>query len=223
MREPKLRRLARHGVTARTATVAAAVVAFALGVGTWLFLDAREPPPLEIGGYVLATPRDLPAVELVDEHGAPFRPQDFVGHWSFLYFGYTYCPDVCPLTLVELSKLKLELAADGFAEPSAYYLVSVDPKRDTPARLREYVAYFDPELRGLTGSPAALAPLAHAADTVFDVPDDSEGDNYLVSHSSNVVLLDPKGRVHAVFSAPHDPSRLAEDFTKVAARYNGPR
>jgi protein SCO1 len=220
MRESAPRINTRVGVTARTATVAAGTAAFVLGVGTWLFLDGHEPPPLEIGGYVLATPRDLPPVELVDEHGSPFRPKDFEGHWSFLYFGYTYCPDVCPLTLVELSKVKLELAASGFAEPSVYYFVSVDPKRDTPARLAEYVAYFDPKLRGLTGSPAALAALAQAADTVFDVPDDSGSDNYLVSHSSNVVLLDPDGRVHAAFAAPHDPLTLAEDFIKVVARYN---
>ena len=210
-------------MTARTATIAAAVAALALGLGTWLVLDAFKSPPLEIGGYVLATPRDLPAVELVDEHDEPFGPRDFVGHWSFLYFGYTYCPDVCPLTLVELTKVKLELAADGFAEPSAYYFVSVDPRRDAPARLREYVAYFDQELRGLTGSAAALATLAQATDTVFDVPDDAVGDNYLVSHSSNVVLLDPKGRVHAVFAAPHDPARLAGDFTKIVERYDASR
>jgi len=210
-------------VPARTATVAAAVAALALGLGTWLVLDAFKSPPLEIGGYVLATPRDLPAVELVDERGEAFLPHDFVGHWSFLYFGYTYCPDVCPLTLVELAKVKLELAASRFAEPSAYYFVSVDPGRDTPARLREYVAYFDQELRGLTGSAAALAALARATDTVFDVPDDSVGDNYLVSHSSNVVLLDPNGRVHAVFAAPHDPARLAGDFTKIVDRYDGRR
>ena len=210
-------------MTARTATVAAAVAALALGLGTWLVLDAFKSPPLEIDGYVLATPRELPAVELVDERGEAFRPHDFVGHWSFLYFGYTYCPDVCPLTLVELTKVKLELAASRFAEPSAYYFVSVDPGRDTPARLREYVAYFDQELRGLTGSAAALAALARATDTVFDVPDDSVGDNYLVSHSSNVVLLDPNGRVHAVFAAPHDPARLGGDFTKIVDRYDGPR
>jgi protein SCO1/2 len=225
MREPKLRPLTRLGVTPRIAIAAAAAAALALGLGAWHLL-ARPPPPLEIGGYVLATPRDLPPVELVDEHGSPFRPEDFVGHWSFLYFGYTYCPDVCPLTLVELNKVKVDLAHSGFAEPSAYYLVSVDPKRDTPARLAEYVAYFDPELRGVTGPPAALAALAQAADTVFDISDDSGGDdsggnNYLVSHSSNVVLLDPNGRVHAVFAAPHDPSRMAGDFTKVVARYNG--
>jgi protein SCO1/2 len=195
----------------------------ALGLATWLLVDGRDVPPLEIGGYVLATPRDLPAVELVDEHGAPFRPRDFAGRWSFLYFGYTYCPDVCPLTLVELAKVKRELTAQGFAEPTAYYFVSVDPKRDTPERLREYVPYFDPKLRALTGSPATLAALAQATDTVFDVPEDPVGDNYLVSHSSNVVLLDPGARVHAVFSAPHDPTTLAQDFTKIVRRYNDRR
>ena len=131
----------------------------------------------------------------------------------------------CPLTLVELTKVKHELAADGFAEPSAYYFVSVDPRRDTPARLREYVAYFDQELRGLTGSAAALAALARATDTVFDASDgdDAAGDNYLVSHSSNVVLLDPNGRVHSVFTPPHDPAKLAGDFTKIVERYEAPR
>ena len=97
--------------------------------------------------------------------------------------------------------------------------MSVDPKRDTPARLREYVAYFDPALRGLTGSSAALAALAQATDTLFDVPEGQGADNYLVSHSSNVVLLDPNGDVHAVFTPPHDPARLVVDFAKVAARY----
>ena len=223
MREPKPRLRTRLGVTPRTATVAAAAAALALGLGTWLVLDAFKAPPLEIHGYVLATPRDLPADDLVDEHGEPFRLHDFVGRWSFLYFGYTYCPDVCPLTLVELTKVKLQLAADGFAEPSAYYFVSVDPRRDTPARLREYVAYFDQDLRGLTGSAAALAALARATDTVFDVPDDAAGDNYLVSHSSNIVLLDPNGRVHAVFAPPHEPAKLAGDLTKIVARYEAPR
>jgi protein SCO1 len=201
-----------------TAIVSVAAAAAALGVATWLFLD-RTPPPPEIGGYVLATPRPLPAFELVDESGAPFRSSDFLGHWSFLYFGYTYCPDVCPLTLVELTAVKKQLAAEPFAGRAEYYLVSVDPTRDTPARLREYVAYFDAELRGLTGSPAALAAFAQATETVFDVPEAAEGDNYLVSHSSNVVLLDPNGHVHAVFTPPRDPARLAADFTLIAARF----
>jgi protein SCO1/2 len=209
--------------SARALTGAVAAAGLALGILAWLAFASREPAAPEIRGYVLTMPRELPPVELVDEHGAQFGPGAFAGHWSFLYFGYTYCPDVCPLTLVELAKLKQALAASGLAERTEYYLVSVDPKRDTPARLREYVAYFDAELHGLTGSAQALAALAQATETVFDVPVAPADDNYLVSHSSNIVLLDPKGRVHAIFTPPHEPSALAVDFTTVAGRYNGSR
>jgi protein SCO1/2 len=203
----------------RSAIAAVALAAAALGFGAWRYLDARRAAPPEIHGYVLAAPRALPAFELADEHGRPFRSVDFVGRWSFLYFGYTYCPDVCPLTLVELAKLAQQLSAELPAERVDYYLVSVDPQRDTPARLREYVAYFDPSFHGLTGSPLALAAFARATDALFDVPENPAADNYLVSHSSNVVLLDPSGDVHAVFSPPHEPAALAADFAKLAARF----
>jgi protein SCO1/2 len=211
----------------RSAAVAGiAAGAIALGVTAWLLLDARAPAPPAppaIGGYLVSPPRALPAVELVNEDGAPFRTADFAGHWSFLYFGYTYCPDVCPLTLVELANLKRTLAAERVDARAEYYLVSVDPERDTPERLREYVAYFDAELRALTGGSNELAVLAEATETLFDVPESDGGEHYLVSHSSNVVLLDPRGRVHAVFTPPQHGAALAADFTKVVALYDGAR
>jgi len=207
-------------VTARRlALVTAALTATVLGVATWVYLDAGANGTLDVNGYVLTQPRALPAVELVDERAERFRSADFAGHWSFVYFGYTYCPDVCPLTLVTLASLKGQLTPEQAAARIEYYLVSVDPHRDTPERLREYVAYFDSNFHGLTGSPSALAVLAQATETLFGVPEDQDPDHYLVSHSSNVVLLDPHGDVHAVFTPPHDPARLAADFTRVAARY----
>jgi protein SCO1/2 len=202
---------------------AAAAGAAALGVATGLYLDAHRVARPAIGGYVLERPRDLPALTLVDEHAAPFHSADFAGHWSFVYFGYTYCPDVCPLTLVALADLKRRLLADQPQERVEYYFVSVDPQRDTPARLRDYVAYFDPAFRGLTGTPEVLTTLAQATETVFDAPENRNTDNYLVSHSSNLVLLDPAGEIHAVLTAPHDPARLAADFGRVAAYYAAKR
>jgi protein SCO1/2 len=134
-----------------------------------------------------------------------------------LFFGYTYCPDVCPLTLVELAALKRALATAPRAEGLEYYLISVDPGRDTPERLREYVAYFDPEFHGLTGSPQALAALAGATETLFAIPEGQHAEHYLVSHSANLVLVNPRAEVHAIFTPPHDPARLAADYLEVTS------
>jgi protein SCO1/2 len=173
-----------------------------------------EPVP-KIGGYVLAEPRALPAVALVDEHGSAFGPADFAGRWSFLYFGYTYCPDVCPLTLVELATLKKALAEQLPGTRTDYYLVSVDPARDTPERLREYVTYFDPGFHGLTGPIDDLRALAQQTGSVFLVPEGQSEDGYLVSHSSNIALVDPAGHLAAVFTTPHAPKQLADDFGRI--------
>jgi protein SCO1/2 len=205
----------------------AAIVAVSSGVlaARWLGA-ARVVPPPEIGGYVVDKQRPLPPFMLLDETGAPFAPAALEGHWSFLYFGYTYCPDVCPLSLVELANVKKQLAAIAPEDTAQYYLVSIDPARDTPARLKEYVAYFDPGFHGLTGDAAEIAKLAQAAGTIFFVPEGQGSENYLVSHTSNIVVLDPTARVHAVFSTPHTADQVAADFVKIAARYralHGPR
>jgi protein SCO1/2 len=199
---------------------AAALAVLVAGIAAARFWLAAPGAPLpEIGGYVLAEPRALPDVALVDSDGSPFGAREFAGHWSFLYFGYTYCPDVCPLSLVELASLKELLAAQAPGAPAEYYLVSVDPKRDTPERLREYVTYFDPAFRGLTGEPDALAQLAASVGAIFFVPPGQDEQTYVVSHTSNVTLLDPDGQLHAVFTTPHTPTQLAADFAKVLDRW----
>jgi protein SCO1/2 len=175
-----------------------------------------EPLP-KIGGYVLSEPKALPPVALVDEQGRALGPADFAGRWSFLYFGYTYCPDVCPLTLVELATLKKRLTEQLPDTPTDYYLVTVDPARDTPERLREYVTYFDASFHGLTGSIDDLKSLTGQTGSVFFVPEGQSEDAYLVSHSSNIALLGPDGRLHAVFTSPHTPDQLAADFGRIAA------
>lgn len=198
----------------------AAAAALALGAGAYSWIAQRNVPPLpEIGGFVLPEARALEDFALVDSAGQPFAPRDFAGHWSFLYFGYTYCPDVCPLSMLELSSLKELLATQAPGLAAEYYLVSVDPQRDTPDRLREYVTYFDPAFRGLTGDPAQIAAFAQAVGAIYFVPPGQDDESYVVSHTSNVTLLDPDGRLHAVFMAPHTPTLLAADFAKVLARY----
>jgi len=208
------------GSLALAVTLAAGL---AIGAGiaaslAWRHAATSSRPPA-IGGYVLPEPRPLGSFELVDEHGARFAPESFAGSWSFLYFGYTYCPDVCPLALVELGEVKKKLAERTPGAATRFYFVSVDPQRDTPERLQEYVAYFDPELRGLTGDAAQIAVLANAVGAVYFVPPGQDEKRYLVSHSSNIVLLDPSGGLRAVFTSPHVADQVAGDFAAIFARY----
>jgi protein SCO1/2 len=184
----------------------------------WRHTATGARPP-EIGGYVLPEPRALGAFELVDDNGARFAPQDFARSWSFLYFGYTYCPDVCPLTLIELGEVKKKLAELTPSAAVKFYFVSVDPDRDTPERLHEYVRYFDPEFRGLTGDLAQIAVLANAVGAVYFVPAGQDEKSYLVSHSSSIALLDPSGGLRAVFTSPHAAGQVADDFASIFARY----
>ena len=199
----------------------AAALAIAVGIGAGLWRRSVPEPPLEIGGYVLPTAKALRTFELVDDRGAKFTPQDFAGHWSFVYFGYTYCPDVCPLTLVELADVKKRLAERTPTASVSVYFVSVDPQRDSPERLHEYVTYFDPSFHGLTGDVAGISALASSAGAVFFVPPGQDEKTYLVSHSSSIALLDPSGGLRAVFTAPHAAEQVAADFTKIYARYGG--
>ncbi len=182
----------------------------AFGLGAWWAVTSSQ-PDLEMAGsgYVLPEPRDLPAFELVDGQGVAFSQTDFQGHWSVLYFGFTYCPDVCPAALAVMAQVKQQLDGDEDLD-DRYYLVSVDPARDTPVRLTEYVTYFDPEFLGLTGEFDQLDRLTRAAGAVYKVPDAPEDDNYLVAHSSTLTLIDPAGRVHAIFTSPFDPNVIAD-------------
>ena len=106
----------------------------ALGAGVWLeqsLTDRISEPPLEIAGFYLPEPQAIADFTLVRQNGQPFTRDDLKGHWSFLYFGYIYCPDLCPTTLLELNKLDQLLGQQSLNQDTAYLMISVDPERDT--------------------------------------------------------------------------------------------
>jgi len=198
--------------------VMALVGLIAFGAGIFLAFTAPTPVEPQSQGYVLDQPRVLPAFELVDEQGDRFTEEDFKGHWSLLYFGFTYCPDICPGSLVVMAQVKQALAGeDGMDD--RYYLVSVDPDRDTPERIREYVTYFDPEFLGLTGEFQQLDVITQAAGAVYRVPEMTETEDYLVAHSSTLTLIDPQGRIHAIFTSPFNPEAIASDLQRIQAAW----
>ncbi len=196
----------------------------AFAAGAWLSMGPErvDYPAQTRTGYVLDEPRTLAPFQMTDGNGEPFTPADFEGDWSFLFFGYTYCPDVCPMSLSELARVKQALAEEGGVNPDRYYLVSVDPQRDTPERMAEYVRYFDPEFRGLTGPAAEIDQFTRSVGVVYEVPENPDSEDYLVGHSSSITLINPEGRIHAIFTAPHVAEQIVDDFEDIRERYPKP-
>jgi protein SCO1/2 len=196
------------------AVVAAGILAGAAVAHQMLRERATEVPGLE-RATLYQEPRPLPGFSLVDQDGARFGPSRLRGRWSFLFFGFVNCPDICPATLATLAAARNsldELPAD--ARPGVT-LVSVDPGRDTPAILGRYVSHFDRSFQGVTGSPAEIDALARNLGVAVLVGASDDTGNYPVDHSAAIFLVDPQGRVAALFSAPHDAAVIARDFRRI--------
>ncbi|MBI4997584.1 MAG: SCO family protein [Rhodocyclales bacterium] len=157
----------------------------------------------------------LPAFALHHANGK-LTNADLLGHWTLLSFGYTFCPDICPTTLATLNEVKAQLAARGTPVPQVMF-VSVDPARDTPQRLAEYVRFFDPAFIGATGSDAELAGLVKHLGVHYQRHEGPDRQHYVVDHSAVVYLIDPQARLKAVFTWPHDPATMATDYAQLTS------
>lgn len=168
--------------------------------------------------FVFERVRDIGDFALVDDNAQPFGPAQLQGKWSLLFFGYTYCPDICPTTMVLLNqfyaKLKPELARD-----LQVVMVSVDPARDDVAKLHDYVRYFNPQFRGVTGEFMALQKFATALNIPFaKVP--GGGDNYQIEHSGSIAIIDPQGHYVGFLKAPHELGKLLQNFESIHAQFD---
>jgi len=154
---------------------------------------------------------------LQDETGKDFSLADFKGNWSLLFFGFTHCPDICPNTLYQLQQVRAELARHmpESALP-VIYLVSVDPERDTPARLAEYLAFFDPAFKGLSGDDRQMRALTMQLGIAYHVAEHEEGSQeYAVDHSASLILLNPQAQMYGVFPAPQQTEAISHDLMAV--------
>lgn len=192
--------------------VLVAVAALALGawIGVSQFNEAPSAPQSLSSGTRLPTPKPLTPFQLTAHDGKPFDLQRLTGDWTFLAIGYTHCPDICPTTLGTFDAIRHQLKA-GEAD---FVFVSVDPERDSPAKLAEYVPYFNAEFLGATGSHSELRKLTGQLGLLYrhtEAPNSAMG--YVVDHSAAIMLIDPLGRLSAIFSAPHDPAAMTRDYT----------
>ncbi|MFO1351966.1 MAG: SCO family protein [Gammaproteobacteria bacterium] len=192
----------------------------ALGAAAWFGLHWLRPAPSPaIAGIYLPEARPIGTFALLDQSGKPFTPDRFKNHWSFVFFGYTNCPAACPLVMGQLNVVDKKLGEQGLNQDNAYVLVSVDPRRDTPKRLGEFLAPINPKFIGVTGTAQELDKLARQVGIAYDVPANPEDpENYMVDHSLVVLLIDPSAQLRAIFTPPHDPAKLIADFAAIRAR-----
>lgn len=210
--------MALNGVQ-KTVLVTVAVVALVIGATVSKVL---RPAPLdqaqlaEAGVFLFDAPRSLPDIQLTSAQNESWGRSDLEGQWNLLFFGYTFCPDICPTTMAELRQLTLELP-DAEREQLQITMISVDPNRDTPEQMHKYLSFFDAGFNGASGDPAQLAKLAQALSVAYIEPDTRE-DNYLVDHSGQVVMIDPQGQYVGFIRPPLRPAKLGELLPRIMAQ-----
>lgn len=171
----------------------------------------------ELGAIMFETPRAFETAQLHDQDGKPFDASRWQGKWSLVFFGYTYCPDVCPTTLATLRRFKQALAPELLQDTQVVF-VSVDPARDSANQLAQYVEYFDPEFIGVSGEFLQLQRFAQQLNSAFNkVP--GGGENYLIDHSANIVLINPRGDYQGFIKPPFELAKLTHAYEQLRLNY----
>jgi protein SCO1/2 len=198
----------------KTLAILLACIALVLGLTLYKVLNrqsAADPTRLLDAGIVLLQEgRPLPALELTNQDGQPQLLNQLRGQWSLVFFGYTFCPDICPTTLADLRMIKNQLPPAA-REQLRIVMVSVDPQRDTPQQLKLYLGYFDASFLGLTGSPQNIQQAANALGVPF-IPADNSQTNYTVDHGANLSLIDPQGVQRGFIRAPLRKDQLSAEL-----------
>ena len=165
---------------------------------------------------VLDTPMILSDFNLTADDGTIFNLETLKGQWNLLFFGYTHCPDVCPLTLHQLGQAKKALN-ESMQNSLNIIMISVDPDRDSTEILHQYVNSFNQKVIGATGTINEINKLTSQLG-IFHMANKEEGQNYSVSHSAAVVMINKNAEFHAVFSAPHSTEKFITDLPKIMAK-----
>lgn len=194
----------------------------ALAVGgavlVWRSLPAGPAPAGEIPQAVTRLKAEpLPDFRLAGPRGE-FGKANLLGRWTFMFFGYTQCPDICPTALALMKDVSAQLRAVSPAPTFEVVFVSVDPRRDTHSLLAQYLAAFDPAIVGVSGDDAALRPLIDALGVTYRRNDATDARHYTVDHSAAIHLIDPQGRPVASFPPPQQATTLAAELRRVASR-----
>jgi protein SCO1 len=163
-------------------------------------------------------PKQIQSFDTLDQTGQSFGLDQIIGKWSFVFFGYTHCPDVCPITMSVMAEVYKQLLTKH--DDIQVIFVSVDPERDNTEKLSQYVSYFNEDFIGLGGDTDNINSLTKQIGIAYYLNNEEQMDNYLVDHSASIFLFDPKARLVGKLSAPHQSEIIMDQFTKIKTFIN---
>jgi protein SCO1 len=192
-----------------------------LWIAWMLRLHLSQP---DLANAILYPPaaRALPEFSLLDTDNMVFDKNRLAGKWSFLFFGYTRCPDICPLTLQTMQWTADRIRQNGEGDNLRFVFISVDPARDNLGYLKEYVSYFNPEFLGVAGDEAQLSILTAGMDAPYRriEAESARADSYLMDHSAMIFLISPRAELYAMLPPPHNAETIAADFHTILAHFS---
>ena len=171
----------------------------------------------DMGLYLIEPPRNLGSFNLMDSTGKEFLPQDFEGKWNMLFFGFTFCPDICPITMSMLSRIEKGLDIEN-QEKIRIFLVTVDPDRDSPDQLKVYLENFSENFIGLTGGLDQIYNFATRVNAPFSPISNSKDPHYTVDHTGSIILINPEGNYAGFFRAPHNQDDIKKAILDIVSR-----
>ena len=189
---------------------------FGLAVGGFYWGNSKPSIPQDLMGVLRPDPKPISNFQLSDHNGKVFDTKRLQGKWSFVFFGYTFCPDICPTTLAVLTATQKQLQLDPEVwSESQVIFVSVDPDRDTQEKLASYMEFFNQEFIAITGTREEIDNLARQFNALYIIESETQPGFYLVSHTAAIFLVDPQARLVGSFSQPHYPSSINSLFRKI--------
>ncbi len=195
-----------------TVIVIVLVITLMLGLFVNKILHPRILSPKEMvanGAVIFSVPREISPLVLADQNGAEFTEESFRNKWTFVFFGFTHCPDICPTTLALFNQLSERLASTELATDTQFLFVSLDPARDTVEKIKPYIEYFNPDFVGLTGDFLTIHRLSKQLNVAFrKVTTNSETGDYTIDHGGNIALINPNGHYSGFYKPPLDVNKI---------------
>ena len=202
-------------------TLIVIVLATVSGVLFSKWLSQKTALPQDMEAIVLPQSRPPTPFTMVDQDGASFGLEQMKGKWTFMFFGYTHCPDVCPTTLAVMNSVAQSLeTADGNLDQVQFVFVSVDPDRDSPAQMKEYLGYFNQAFIGITGEREQIDALTRQMSVMYFLNNKEDKVDYSVDHSAAMLLIEPSGGLRALFNTPHIPENILKSFNAIRKHYS---